>query len=143
MRNLLLATAAVLLIGAAPAKKLTPTDVIAAAPPNAWKTISPDDLLVIDLTRGGRVVVQLAPQFTPIHVANVRALARSGYWSEATIYRVQDNYVAQWGINESEKPWPKGVTASPRSTRVYSAGGLGLTPAGHGFSLSPLPHCAT
>ena len=36
-----------------------------------------DDLLVIDLKDGGRVVVQLAPAFAPVHVANIRALARA------------------------------------------------------------------
>ena len=58
---------------------------------------SADDLLVMDLASGGRVVIQLAPAFAPVHVANIQALARGNYWDGATIYRVQDNYVAQWG----------------------------------------------
>ena len=56
----------------------------------------------MDLANGGRVVIQLAPQFAPVHVANIRALARGNYWDGATIYRVQDNYVAQWG-NERQR----------------------------------------
>ena len=121
MRSLLLLTAAALLIGAAPAKKLlTPTDIVTAAPAAAWKTIAADDLLVLDLKSGGRVVVQLAPEFAPVHVANIQALARGKYWDGATIYRVQDNYVAQWGLNESDKPWPAGVTAKPPALKYKS-----------------------
>ena len=59
------------------------------------------------------MVVQLAPQFAPVHVANVKALARGNYWDGATIYRVQDNYVAQWGLNDSDKPLPGASIAKP------------------------------
>jgi len=131
MRALLLIAAASALIGAAPAKKLlTPTEVVAAAPASAWKAISPEELLVMDLKDGGRVVVQLAPQFTPIHVANVQALARANYWAGATVYRVQDNYVAQWGNNDSEKPWPQGVTPKPPAEYWRNLNGLAITPLG-------------
>ena len=77
MRLILLATAAALLIGAAPAEKLlTPNDIVAAAPASAWKAIPADDLMVMDLANGGRIVVQLAPAFAPVHVANIKELAR-------------------------------------------------------------------
>ena len=92
MRSLLLLSAAALLIGAAPAKKLqTPGDIVAAASAAEWRSIPVDDLLVIDLKSGARVVVQLAPTFAPVHVANIRALARANYWDGATVYRVQQN----------------------------------------------------
>jgi peptidylprolyl isomerase len=130
MRSLLLATAAALLIGAAPAKKLTPTDVVNQAPASAWKTIPADDLLIMDLKDGGRIVIQLAPAFAPVHVANIRALARSDYWNGASVYRVQDNYVAQWGNNESEKPWPAGVTPKPPAEYTRALKGLAIKPLG-------------
>ena len=130
MRSLLLATSAALLIGAAPTKKLTPNDIVAQSPAGAWKTIPADDLLVIDLRSGGRVVIQLAPAFAPIHVANIKALARSNYWSGASIYRVQDNYVAQWGQNDSGKPWPVGVTPKPPAEYTRALKGLAIRPLG-------------
>jgi len=66
MRSLLLVTAAALLMGAAPAKKLlTPSDIVAGAPAGAWRTIPADDLLILDIASGGRVVIQLAPAFAP------------------------------------------------------------------------------
>ena len=114
MRSWMLVAAAALLIGAAPKPKLlTPTDIVAQSPASAWKPIRGDDLLVMELANGGRIVIQLAPSFAPVHVANMKALARGGYWNGATVYRVQDNYVAQWGLNESDKPWPNGVSAKP------------------------------
>jgi peptidylprolyl isomerase len=138
MRTIMLATVAALLIGAAPpAKPLTPTDVVAGAPASAWRTISPDELMVMDLGNGGRVVVQLAPEFAPVHVRNIQELARSGYWAGATIYRVQDNYVAQWGQNESEKPWPAGVTPKPPEEYTRPLKGLTVKPLGYPDPYAP------
>ena len=131
MRSLLLVTAAALLIGAAPAQKLlTPNDIVAKSPASAWRTIPADDLVVMDLASGGRVVIQLAPAFAPVHVANIKALARGNYWNGATVYRVQDNYVAQWGLNESDKPWPQGVTPKPPAEYTRALKGLQITRLG-------------
>ena len=79
-----------------------PSEVIAHSAAADWRAIAPDNLLVMDLADGGRVVIELAPDFAPVHVANVRAFARGGWWNGATIYRVQDNYVAQWGNGDAE-----------------------------------------
>ena len=138
MRTLLLTAAAALLVGAAPAKKLpTPTDIVNGSPASAWRNIPPDDLLVLDLTSGGRVVIQLAPGFAPVHVANIKALARGHYWDGATIYRLQDNYVAQWGLNDSGKPWPAGVTAKPPAEYTRALKGLGIKPLGFPDAYAP------
>jgi len=129
MRLPLLLAAAALLIGAAPAK-ITPNDIVAKSPASAWKTIPADDLLVMDLANGGRVVIQLAPAFAPVHVANIKALARGGYWNGATIYRLQDNYVAQWGLNDSDKGLPAGVVAKPPAEYTRPLKGLAIKPLG-------------
>jgi peptidylprolyl isomerase len=138
MRSPILLLVAALLIGAAPARKsLTPNDIVAQSPPSAWQTIGPDDLLVMDLQNGGRVVVQLAPEFAPAHVANIRALARASYWNGAAVYRVQDNYVAQWGQNESDKPWPAGVTPKPPEEYMRPFKGLSIKPLGYSDPYAP------
>jgi peptidylprolyl isomerase len=138
MRSLLLVTSAALLIGAAPPKKLlTPNDIVAQSPASAWKTIPAEDLMVMDLANGGRIVVQLAPEFAPVHVANIRALARGNYWQGSTIYRVQENYVAQWGQNESDKPWPAGVTPKPPAEYTRTLKGLKITPLGSPDAYAP------
>lgn len=130
MRTVLLVGVAALLVGAAPAKLLTPNDIVASAPASAWKTIPGDDILLIDLANRERVVVELAPAFAPVHVANIKALARSGYWNGASVYRVQDNYVAQWGLNESDKPWPAGVNPKPPAEYERALVGLKVLPLG-------------
>ena len=122
---------------AKPAKPTTPSEVVAAAPANAWRTIDADDLLVIELKNGGRVVVQLAPAFAPVHVANVRALARGQWWDGAAVYRVQDNYVAQWGNNESERPLPAGVVAKPPAEYTRPLKGLNVRPLGYADPYAP------
>jgi peptidylprolyl isomerase len=130
MKLPLLITAAALLTGAAPAAKITPNDIVANSLASAWKAIDPDDLLVMDLANGGRVVIQLAPKFAPVHVASIKALARGGYWNGATIYRLQDNYVAQWGLNDSDKGFPTGVVAKPPAEYTRPLKGLAIKPLG-------------
>ena len=133
-----LALALLALTAAAPPPKLpTPSDIVASAPASAWKTIAADDLLVMDLANGGRIVIQLAPAFAPVHVANIRGLARGHYWDGATVYRVQDNYVAQWGLNESDKPWSTGVTAKPPAEYTRSLKGVSITPLGSPDAYAP------
>jgi peptidylprolyl isomerase len=125
------------LTAAVPAKLPTPNDIVASAPASAWKAIPADDLLILDLKNGGRIVVQLAPAFAPVHVANIKALARGHYWDGATIYRVQDDYVAQWGLNDSDRPWPVGVVAKPPAEYTRALAGLKITPLGSPDAYAP------
>jgi peptidylprolyl isomerase len=125
------------LTAAAPKAPTTPSEIVAAAPESAWVTIPADDLLVVDLKTGGRVVIQLAPAFAPVHVANIRALARAHWWDKAAIYRVQDNYVVQWGKNESPDPLPAGVVAKPPAEYARPIEGLAIHPLGYPDSYAP------
>ncbi len=90
-----------------------PSAVIAASTAADWQAIADEDLMVMELGDGSRIVIQLAPQFAPVHVANMRAFARAGWWDNATIYRVQDNYVAQWGNGDAQVALPAGVVRTP------------------------------
>lgn len=123
---------------AQPPKKLTPNDVISSAPASAWRKIPTEDLLVITLDGGGRVIIQLAPAFAPVHVDNIRKFALGGYWRGAAVYRVQDNYVAQWGLGEVERALPAGVVARPPHEYWMAAASVQLTPLG-----SPDPYAAS
>ncbi len=124
------ATAALAQPAPAPPKKFTPNDIVTAAPASAWRAIPAEDLMIMTLEGGGRVVVQLAPAFAPVHVANIRRFATGGYWQGAAIYRVQDNYVAQWGINEAARALSAGAVAKPPAEYTRSAAGLRITPLG-------------
>ena len=83
---------------AAPAGGKAPTsaEVLAASAPADWREPDPENTLYLELA-AGRVVMELAPQFAPQHAANIKALAREGYFDGLVILRVQDNYVVQWG----------------------------------------------
>ena len=102
-----------------------PSEVIANSVASDWREISPDNLMVMELPEG-RVVIELAPQFAPVHVANMRAFARGGWWNNATIYRVQDNYVAQWGNGDAEVALPQGVVQRPPAEYERPLAGLQL-----------------
>jgi len=133
----ILAAALLLTAAAPPAKPLTPSEIVKAAPAFAWRTIDPEDLMVIDLKNGKRVIVQLAPAFAPVHVANIQALARGGWWTGAAVYRVQDNYVAQWGNNDSKKDIPQGVVAKPPAEYERALSGLAIHPLGSPDAYAP------
>ncbi|EZP52375.1 MULTISPECIES: peptidylprolyl isomerase [unclassified Sphingomonas] len=100
-----------LLLAAAPlqAAAATPADPIDAD----WQAVPDDELLVMTLASGKQVVIRLAPAFAPAHVANIRALARARWWDDASVYRVQENWVAQWGDATEKKPLPAGITDHP------------------------------
>ncbi len=115
-----------------------PSDVIANSNAADWRAIDPDNLLVIDLADGGRVVVELAPDFAPVHVANIRAFARGGWWNEAAVYRVQDNYVAQWGNGDAEVALPDGVVRTPPAEYDRALEGLAARPLGFPDSYAPM-----
>ena len=57
MRAAWLIVAAGLLAAAAPPQKIAPGEIVAAAPASAWKAIPAEDLLVLDLKSGGRVII--------------------------------------------------------------------------------------
>ncbi len=90
-----------------PPKYKSAQEILDAAPPSAWRDLDPQNTLYLDLA-SGRVVIELAPQFAPKHVANIRALAHAHYFDGLAIIRSQDNFVVQWGDPDSgeknEKP---------------------------------------
>lgn len=86
-----------------------PSDPIAAD----WRAIPDEDLLIVTLAGGKRVVIRLAAAMAPEHVGNIRTLAKTGWWDGASVYRVQENWVAQWGDATEKKPLPPGVVAQP------------------------------
>jgi peptidylprolyl isomerase len=84
-------------------KPVTVAEVLAASSSADWRALDPQNTLYMELP-GGRVVIELAPQFAPHHVANVLTLVRGSYFDGIPIVRAQDNYVVQWGDPEGKKP---------------------------------------
>ncbi|MBT2188658.1 peptidylprolyl isomerase [Sphingobium nicotianae] len=134
-----------------PAAKPSPGEIVAAAPAGDWVDIAPDDLLVMTLApdAGGKpraVVIQLMPApFSQGWVGNIKTIARAHWWDGTSVYRVQDNYVAQWGEPDDASAKAKSLPATlrmmpesdyavagvvrnelaaPRVTDAYGAGGF-------------------
>jgi cyclophilin family peptidyl-prolyl cis-trans isomerase len=74
---------------------LTMPQLLAKSTPSEWRKPNPENLLVMQLA-SGRVLIELAPDFTPLHAANIRTLIRQHYFDGLAIVRVQDNFVTQW-----------------------------------------------
>ena len=82
-------------------KKKSAKEIIDAAPASAWRTLDPANTLYMELP-GGRVVIELAPGFAPAHVANIKTMAKGGFWDGLSIYRAQDNFVVQFGDADAD-----------------------------------------
>jgi cyclophilin family peptidyl-prolyl cis-trans isomerase len=108
LRFLTLWALAFLSISAPAAQAPSMTEVLKATSPADWRTLDPDNTLYVELP-GGRVVIELAPSFAPLHVANIKTLTRARYFDALSIIRVQDNYVVQWGDPDNRHPLPAGI----------------------------------
>ena len=113
---------------AAPAALPSPGEIVARAPADAWRPVAPDNLLVMELAGGRQVAIELAPDFAPVHVANIRALVRAGWFDGGTIERVQDDYVVQWAGADDKRPLPAGVVAHPPAEYERPLAGLSFAP---------------
>jgi peptidylprolyl isomerase len=64
--------------------------------PGDWRTPDPENVLVIDTTKG-RIIVELEPRMAPAHVERVRTLTRQGFYNGRTFFRVIDGFMDQTG----------------------------------------------
>lgn len=76
--------------------------IIDEAPAESWRTVEQDRLLYMKMDQG-TVIYELAPEFAPEHVSQIKLLAQNGFWDGLSVYRVQDNYVVQFGDPDAEK----------------------------------------
>ena len=61
-----------------------------------WRTVSPENLWVID-TAKGRVLVELEPRAAPAHIERIRTLTNQGFYDGLKFHRVIPNFMAQTG----------------------------------------------
>jgi peptidylprolyl isomerase len=69
---------------------------VPTAPPVA-PAVTPDNVLHLDLSTGGRVSIQLRPDVAPQHVARIKALAKQGFYNGVMFHRVIEGFMAQTG----------------------------------------------
>ncbi|MXP43727.1 peptidylprolyl isomerase [Allopontixanthobacter sediminis] len=87
---------------AAPAETTEQAEAAEAVPEvflpiNYDVTEDPENILVLDLSTGERVMIRLMPQWTPNHVERVKTLARQGFYDGVIFHRVIDGFMAQTG----------------------------------------------
>ncbi len=85
----------------APDKAAAPAMVAAATnkvafPAEDWRVLNPENALIYETTKG-RIIVELAPEMAPGHVARVKMLAREGFYNGLSFHRVVSDFMAQGG----------------------------------------------
>jgi peptidylprolyl isomerase len=61
-----------------------------------WRPLDPENAVLYETTKG-RVIVELAPELAPGHVARIKELAREGFYNGLAFHRVIDTFMAQGG----------------------------------------------
>ena len=57
----------------------------------------PENVLMLDLSTGGRVAIQLRPDIAPRHVERIKTLVREHFYDGIIFHRVIDGFMAQTG----------------------------------------------
>ncbi|OYU46118.1 MAG: peptidylprolyl isomerase [Burkholderiales bacterium PBB4] len=96
-------------------------EILAASKPQEWRTLDPENTVYLELPTG-RVVMELAPDFAPALVQNIKTLVREKYFDGLAMLRAQENYVAQWGDPHDEESSAKSLgTATTKLPPEFTA----------------------
>ncbi len=67
------------------------------APLDYDATADRENILLLDLSNGGRVAIRLMPDWAPGHVERIKTLTRQGFYDGVVFHRVIDGFMAQTG----------------------------------------------
>jgi peptidylprolyl isomerase len=98
MRKAIIAATVAALLASGAVQAQAPAPAVAQTAPSAsdWRTIAPENLLVIDTSKG-RVLVELIPVAAPNHAERIRTLANQGFYDGLKFHRVIPEFMAQTG----------------------------------------------
>jgi cyclophilin family peptidyl-prolyl cis-trans isomerase len=98
MRKAIIAATVAALLASGAAQAQVQAAAVAQTTPAAsdWRTIAPENLLVIDTSKG-RVLVELVPVAAPNHAERIRTLANQGFYDGLKFHRVIPEFMAQTG----------------------------------------------
>ena len=103
----------------------------------AAEAADPENTLVVELSSGGSVTIELLPDVAPKHVARVKELAKAGFYDGIVFHRVIPGFMAQTGdptgtgmggsgkgnvmAEFSKRPFVRGTVGAARSQNPNSA----------------------
>ncbi|PLK25990.1 peptidylprolyl isomerase [Novosphingobium sp. TH158] len=104
-RNLLVSVMLGCALAASPAMaKKKAKDIVVEKAPVALSTsvntdmsVEPENILLLDLSNGGRVAIRLMPSWAPGHVERIKTLTQRGFYNGVVFHRVIDGFMAQTG----------------------------------------------
>ncbi len=98
----------------------------------------PENTLLIELSTGGRVVIEMLPEAAPKHVARIKELAREGFYDGIVFHRVIDGFMAQTG-----DPTGTGTGGSPKGKLPAEFSKLPFERGTVGMARTPDPNSAS
>jgi len=75
---------------------------VASSDETQWRKLDPSHTVLLTLPHG-KVVIALAPQFSPHHVEKFSQLVKKGFYDGNKFYRVIDGFVAQAGPKDGSE----------------------------------------
>jgi len=93
--RVLFSLSALALVAAKPAAE-APTPMLSIVAPQEVVN-DPSNKLTLELSNGGKVVLQLRPDAAPQHVERIKTLVRQGFYDGLTFHRVVPGFMAQGG----------------------------------------------
>jgi len=97
LKAFLILLCALLFSGAAAAQALQTPQTPSPQSPGPPPPLTPENTLLLDLSTGGRVAIQLRPDVAPRHVERIKTLARRGFYNGLAFHRVIEGFMAQGG----------------------------------------------
>ena len=89
---------------------------LSAPTPAGWREVDPENTLVIDTSKG-RIIVEMAPEAAPNHVAQIKKLARAKLYDGLVFFRVIDWFMDQTG---DPKNTGEGASSEPNLKAEFS-----------------------
>ncbi len=83
-------------------------EIVAGASEDDWRVVDPAQMMIFELDHG-QIVVELSERFAQGHVAQMKALAKGGFYDGLSFYRVIEGFVAQGGDVFEKRDLPDGA----------------------------------